>query len=134
MAFTWRLLGVIALMHASLCSAQSGDRPGEQQPPPPSHLQVPSADPLTPEQGLKSLRLAAGFRAELVASEPLVFDPVAIALGADGRMWVVEMRAYMPNAEGTGEQAPIGTISVLEDTNADGRMDRRTEFAGGFVL
>lgn len=49
-------------------------------------------------------------------------------------MWVVEMRAYMPNVEGAGENAPIGTIATLEDTNKDGRMDKRTEFANGLVL
>ena len=114
--------------------AQSGDRAGEQQTPPPAHLAVPPADPLTPEQALATLRLAPGFRAELVASEPLVFDPVAMSIGPDGRLWIVEMRAYMPNVDGVGEDAPIGTIAVLEDIDHDGRMDRRTEFAGGFVL
>jgi mono/diheme cytochrome c family protein/glucose/arabinose dehydrogenase len=129
-----RLLALAAVLQATFCAAQSGDRPGEQQAPPPAHLEIPPAHPLSPEDALKTLRLAPGFRAELVASEPLLFDPVALALGPDGRMWVVEMRAFMPNVEGTGENAPIGTIAVLEDTNADGRMDRRTEFAGGFVL
>ncbi|MFL6620899.1 MAG: c-type cytochrome [Povalibacter sp.] len=129
-----RVLLMAALMHSMVCAAQSGDRAGEQQAPPPAHLKIPPADPLPPEEALKTLRLAPGFRAELVASEPLIFDPVALAMGPDGRLWVVEMRAFMPNAEGKGEDAPIGTIAVLEDTNGDGRMDRRTEFAGGFVL
>ena len=83
---------------------------------------------------MKTLRVAPGFRVELVASDPLLFDPVAITIGPDGRMWVVEMRAFMPNVDGVGENAPIGTIAVLEDTNKDGRMDKRTEFAGGLVL
>src|SRR5690606_20873223 len=52
----------------------------------------------------------------------------------DGRIGVVEMRAYRPDVDGTGEDAPIGTIAFLEDTDGDGRMDKRTEFAGGFVL
>lgn len=113
-------------------AAQSGDRPGEKQQPPP--IKAPPAPALNPEDALKTLRLAPGFRAEIVASDPLLFDPVAISIGPDGRMWVVEMRAYMPNADGVGEDAPIGTIAVLEDTNGDGRMDKRTEFAGGLVL
>ena len=69
-----------------------------------------------------------------MASEPLLFDPVAMSIGADGRLWVVEMRAFMPDVNGTGENAPIGTIAVLEDTDGDGRMDQRTEFAGGLVM
>lgn len=119
---------------AQQAAAQSGDRAGEKQAPPPEHLKAPPAPALQPEDALKTLRVAPGFRVEIVASDPLLFDPVAITIGADGRMWVVEMRAYMPNVDGVGEDAPIGTIAVLEDTNKDGRMDKRTEFAGGLVL
>lgn len=119
---------------AQYAAAQSGDRPGEKQAPPPEHLKAPPAPALKPEDALKTLRVAPGFRVEIVASDPLVFDPVAMTIGPDGRMWVVEMRAYMPNVDGAGEEAPIGTIAVLEDTNKDGRMDKRTEFAGGLVL
>lgn len=119
---------------AQHAAAQSGDRPGEQQAPPPEHLKAPPSPALKVEDALKTLRVAPGFRVEIVASDPLLFDPVAMTIGPDGRMWVVEMRAYMPNVEGAGEDAPIGTIAVLEDTNKDGRMDKRTEFAGGLVL
>ena len=115
-------------------AAQSGDRPGEQQQPPPAHIKAPPAPALSPEAALKTLRVAPGFRVEIVASDPLLFDPVAISVGPDGRLWVVEMRAYMPNVDGIGEDAPIGTIAVLEDTNEDGRMDKRTEFARGLTL
>lgn len=132
---TWAAAAIAAaFLHSGSVAAQSGDRAGEQQKPPPAHLQIPPADPLTAEQALATLRLAPGFRAEIVAAEPVLFDPVAVAIGPDGRLWVVEMRAYMPDVEGTGENAPIGTIAVLSDTDGDGRMDRRAEFAGGFVL
>ncbi len=127
-------LSLALLLSCSAAWAQSGDRAGEVQAPPPADLKSPPAPPLTAEEALKTLRVAPGFRVEIVASDPLVFDPVAMAFGADGRIWVVEMRAYMPNVDGTGEDAPIGTIAVLDDTNGDGRMDKRTEFAGGFVL
>jgi glucose/arabinose dehydrogenase len=89
---------------------------------------------LSPADALKTFKLPPGFRMELVAAEPLVFDPVAMTFGADGRLWVVEMRAYMQDVDGKGENAPIGTVAVLDDTDGDGRMDKRTEFAGGFVL
>src|SRR5688500_872862 len=82
---------------AQYAAAQSGDRPGEKQQPPP--IKAPPAPALNPEDALKTLRLAPGFRAEIVASDPLLFDPVAISIAPDGRMWVVEMRAYMPNVE-----------------------------------
>ena len=51
----------------------------------------------------------------------------------DGRLWVVEMRGFMPNFEGTGEDAPVGQVVVLEDTDDDGRADRRTVFLDGLV-
>jgi len=124
----------LTLIPAWHAHAQSGDRPGEKQEPPPAHIKTPPAPALNPEAALKTLRVAPGFRVELVASDPLLFDPVAMTIGPDGRMWVVEMRAYMPNADGVGENAPIGTIATLEDTDHDGRMDKRTEFANGLIL
>lgn len=114
--------------------AQNGDRAGEVQTPLPGHLKSPPAPVLSAELAAKAFRLPPGFQIELVASEPLVFDPVAMAFGPDGRLWVVEMRAFMPNVDGNGEQAPIGTVAVLDDIDGDGRMDRRTEFAGGLVM
>jgi mono/diheme cytochrome c family protein/glucose/arabinose dehydrogenase len=88
----------------------------------------------SPEEEQKRFRLVNGYRMELVAAEPLVQDPIAIDFDADGRMYVVEMRAYMPNIEGKGEDAPVGRVVVLEDLNDDGRMDRATVFMDSLVL
>jgi glucose/arabinose dehydrogenase/mono/diheme cytochrome c family protein len=114
--------------------AQNGDRAGEVQAPPPTHLVVPPAPALTPEEEMKTFKVAPGFHVELVAAEPLVRDPVAIQFGPDGRLWVLEMRGYMPDVDGKGESEPIGTVSVLEDTNGDGRMNKRTVFLDKLVL
>lgn len=114
--------------------AQKGDRPGEAQPPPPPHIKTPPAPALSPAEELKTFTVAPGFRLELIAAEPLVFEPVAMAFGPDGRLWVVEMRGFMPNIEGAGESEPVGSVSVLEDTDGDGRMDKRTEFLKGLVM
>ena len=64
----------------------------------------------------------------------LVQDPVAVDFDPDGRMYVVEMRGFMPNLQGTGEDRPVGRIVVLEDTNGDGRMDKSTVFMDSLVL
>src|SRR5438552_8254125 len=48
--------------------------------------------PLSPEDSLKALRVKPGFKAELVAHEPLVQDPISFEWGADGKVWGVEMR------------------------------------------
>src|SRR5262249_31787345 len=50
--------------------------------------------PKTPKDSLACIKLKPGFRAELVAFEPLVASPVAIDWGPDGRLWVVEMYDY----------------------------------------
>jgi mono/diheme cytochrome c family protein/glucose/arabinose dehydrogenase len=89
---------------------------------------------LSPEEALKSFVLPPGYRLELVASEPLIQDPVVIDWDPDGRMWAVEMPGYMLDITATRELEPLGRIVVFEDTNGDGRMDKRTVFADGLVL
>ncbi len=76
-----------------------------------------------------SLEPRPGFQVELVASEPLVFDPVAFDWGPDGKLWVAEMRDY-PNGDKEAEQSG-GCIRTLEDTDGDGRYDRSTVFLDG---
>jgi glucose/arabinose dehydrogenase/mono/diheme cytochrome c family protein len=114
--------------------AQNGDRAGETQTSLPAHWKVPPAPTLSPDEALTTLTAAPGYRVELAAADPLVGDPVAMTFGPDGRMWIVEMRGYMPNPDGIGEDAPVGAIAVLEDTNGDGRADKRTVFADGLVM
>src|SRR6478609_6489516 len=85
---------------------------------------VPPSPALSAADELKSFQLAPGIRVELVASEPMIARPVAVQFDPDGRMWVVEMRGYMPNLEGIGEDQPVGRVSVLSDTDDEGRMDK----------
>jgi mono/diheme cytochrome c family protein len=102
---------------------------------PPPLQSVSSESPaLSPDAALKTLVLPPGYRVELVASEPLIQDPVAIDWDADGRIWVVEMGGYMLDISASREHDPLGRIVVLEDINDDGRMDTRTVFADGLVL
>ncbi len=85
--------------------------------------------PLSPEEALKSFQLATpGLRMELVAAEPLVASPCALAWDEKGRLFVAENRGYPSTAE-----PPQGVIAMLEDTDADGRMDKRTVFASGLT-
>lgn len=121
-----------ALVHAQM--GDVADKKGEQQVPLVPREQIPPSPVLSPADALKSFVLAPGIRLELVAAEPLVEDPVAITFGPDGRMWVVEMRGYMPDFEGKTEDAPNGRIVVLTDEDGDGRYDKRTVFLDGLVL
>lgn len=95
---------------------------------------IPPSPALSADDELKTFRLAPGIRVELVASEPMVAHPVAVQFDPDGRMWVVEMRGYMPNLEGIGEDKPVGRVSVLTDTDGDGRMDKSMVFLDGLVM
>jgi mono/diheme cytochrome c family protein len=61
-------------------------------------------------------------------------DPIAIDFDADGRMWVLEMPGFMPDTSGKDSHEPINDVVVLEDTNGDGVMDKRTVFADKLVL
>ncbi len=85
--------------------------------------------PQDPQTALTSLKVRPGFRAELVCSEPLVSDPIAIDWGPDGRLWVVEMGDY-PQGGDTAAVAQ-GRIRFLEDTDHDGKYDRSTIFLDG---
>ncbi|PQO27374.1 hypothetical protein C5Y96_17690 [Blastopirellula marina] len=84
--------------------------------------------PKSAAEQLTTFQVEPGFRLELVATEPLVKDPVAIAFDAKGRMFVAEYGDYPigPSEEGT---APLSRIVLLEDTDNNGQMDKRTVFA-----
>src|SRR5437868_15548810 len=108
--------------------AQRGDKKCEVQTARIPHEKIPPAPPLSPDAALKTFKLQPGLRIELVTAEPTVQVPIAAQFDADGRLWVVEMRAFMPNADGTGEDKPLGRISILEDTDGDGRIDKSAAF------
>src|SRR5439155_13020396 len=74
---------------------------------------IPTPHPvplLTPQEEIKTFNLPDGFHAEVVACEPMVQHPIFATFDPDGRLWVVEMRGYMPNIEGKGENEPVGRI------------------------
>ena len=102
--------------------------------PPPLQTVSNESPPLSPADALNTFFLPPGYFVELVASEPLVRDPVAIDWDLNGRLWVVEMSGYMRDITGSNSRDPVGRIVVLEDENGDGRMDKRTVFADGLVL
>ena len=117
------LLAAVVLVGTSGCTTRS-QRARERL----------AAPVLSPREELKTFQIADGFRVELVACEPMVQDPVAMTFDDSGRLWVVEMRGFMPDVDGRGEKKPVGRVSVLEDVDGDGRMDRGKVFADGLVL
>ncbi|SOE19921.1 Cytochrome C oxidase, cbb3-type, subunit III [Spirosomataceae bacterium TFI 002] len=87
-----------------------------------------------PEISLENYHIEEGFELSVIAAEPLLIAPVSMDFDNKGRMWVVEMRGYMPNLEGIGEDVPNGRISILEDRDNDGRIDHSKTFLDGLVL
>lgn len=84
------------------------------------------ATPLSPEESMKKLQVAEGFSVEIFASEPHVFDPVALEFDAQGDAYVLEMPDYPYEVElGKGH----GRIRLLTDTDGDGKIDKSIVFA-----
>lgn len=102
--------------------------------PPPAHWKIPPAPVVAPADSAATMALEEGFQLELVAAEPMIHDPVALAFDGSGRIWVAEMRGYMPDIDGKLEESTYGRISVLEDTDGDGAADRATVFLEDYLL
>ncbi|MFZ4103032.1 MAG: DUF7133 domain-containing protein, partial [Sphingobacterium thalpophilum] len=76
------------------------------------------------KDALATFKVADGFKIEMIASEPLITDPVDMEIDEFGRLYVVEMHGY-PLDTKTGS----GNIILLSDEDGDGNMDKRTVFA-----
>ncbi len=59
----------------------------------------------------------------------MVQDPISLAWGPDGKLWVVEMADYPLGLDGKG--TPGGRIRFLEDKSGDGKYDTSTVFMDG---
>jgi len=112
-------------------------------------LRYPAGGPRRAEDAIRQFEMQPGFHASVVASEPLISKPIAVQWDARGRMWVAETPEY-PNGRrpltaeawkeggvlepGRYDRPARDTISILEDTNGDGVMDRKTVFHTGLEL
>lgn len=88
----------------------------------------PTDPPKSPEESLACFQVEPGLRVELVAAEPLVFDPVWMAFDEHGKLFVVEYSDY-PTGPKAPNDPPLSKIVMLEDIDNDGKMDRRHVFA-----
>lgn len=79
-----------------------------------------------PNKAVESFVVAPGFRIDLVAAEPLVMDPIAMDFDAAGRLWLVEMADYSEQ-----KTEALGRVVRLEDTDNDGKFDKRIVFLDG---
>ncbi len=83
--------------------------------------------PISPKESLKYFEINPDVKIELVASEPQVIDPVALAFDEYDRLWVVEMTDY-PHVPAESEK-PKSKIKILRDKDGDGYYESATLFA-----
>ena len=86
---------------------------------------------LAPDEAAKQMTVPPGFSVQLACGEPLVHQPIAFTTDDRGRVWVAEAYTYPIRApDGEGQDK----IVILEDTDLDGTLDSRKEFATGLNL
>lgn len=109
---------------------------------------------LSPAEALKRFKTPEGFEVQLFASEPLVRQPVTMTFDDRGRVWVIQYLQYPTPAglkpvavdrylrtkyDRVPEPPPKGPrgvdkITILEDTDGDGRADLAKDFVSGLNL
>jgi len=87
------------------------------------------------QDALKKLKVPAGYKIELFASEeefPDLAKPMQMSFDNKGRLWIATMPSY-PHYK-PGDSKPNDKIIILEDTNGDGKADKQTVFVDGLHL
>lgn len=103
---------------------------------------VRGTEPLSPEEERKLLHVPEGFEVQLFAAEPEIDKPINIAPDERGRLWVTSSREYpyaatrdrWADPEGSRVNGSRDAILIFEDTDKDGRADKRTVFADGLNI
>jgi putative membrane-bound dehydrogenase-like protein len=86
---------------------------------------------LTAQEAAAAMTVPEGFHVDVIAAEPDVHQPIALAIDDNGRLWVAEAHTYPVRApEGQGKD----NILVFEDADHDGSFEKRTVFASGLNL
>ena len=78
---------------------------------------------LSPAETAAKMKLPPGFKAQVVTAEPDVVQPIAMAQDDRGRLWVITNTNY-PVCPGEKKDS----ILIFEDTDGDGKADKRTVF------
>ncbi len=122
------ILTITLTITLATATAASAATPPGGKPPPTNPLEdkgrpVATAPSLTPEETAKAFKLPPGFKVQVVTGEPDVVQPIAYAQDDRGRLWVVTNTNY-PVCPGEKKDS----IIIFEDTDGDGRADKRTVF------
>jgi mono/diheme cytochrome c family protein len=90
--------------------------------------------PLSVAEQQKLFLLPPGYKIEPILTEPAIEQPGAIAFDGNGRMYVLELRSYMLNADSKDELEPTSRISRWEDKNNDGVYETGTTFVDNLIF
>jgi len=86
---------------------------------------------LSPAEQLPHFKVPAGFEVELVAADPLVINPITLALDEKGRIYVSESHTYRYGPSGSPVK-PFSNPIIRLDPLPDGKGYQRTPVADGF--
>lgn len=89
---------------------------------------------LSPTESMKTIQVPEGYKLQVVASEPMITEPVDCVWDANGDMYVIEMKTYMQDADGKGQYNKTSRVMKLTDLDGDGTMDKSSVFIDGLVL
>ncbi len=97
---------------------------------------------LKPLDAAKAMTVPDGFSVTLFAGEPDIHQPIAFCIDHRGRLWVVEAYTYPRRNPEKGPVIPAvagkpregDKILIFEDTDGDGKFDKRTVFMEGLNL
>lgn len=90
--------------------------------------------PLYPEEEAKKFVLPDGYKIEPILTEPQIEQPAAISFDGNGRMYVLELRSYMLDADSGGTLEPVSRISRWTDTDNDGVYETGTVFVDNLIF
>ena len=89
---------------------------------------------LSPADEAKRIWLQPGYKLEPVLTDPDIQEPAQIAFDGNGRLFVLEIRGYMQDADAAGELDPVGRISVHEDKDGDGIYETHHVFVDKLIF
>jgi putative membrane-bound dehydrogenase-like protein len=123
---SWVLLSICLISIASTAEAWQADETRLPKAPYDSEKNF-EQPPMDPTQAAKSFSFPDGFQMSLFAAEPDVRQPIAVASDERGRLWVAENYTYAER-ELNFDESLQDRIIILEDTDGDGKADRRKVF------
>lgn len=118
----WLSLLAWPILFHCLPGLSADDFPAVRNGPSEAHL-----EPMSATEAAARMRVPAGFRVELFASEPEVQNPIAMAWDQRGRLWVAENYTYSDRTQ-RFDLSMRDRVLMFEDRDNDGRADRRTVF------